>query len=214
MNFCKNYLSCWWAIFSTLREYEYHNLSKSLVRVVSLFLQVFIPIYRGFETRWELASSSTCLDWSFDSSPLIFYLIWRLSYEKQFQIHSHKKGTMSANIAVILVLYRRHTAEMVVAETCADLVVVHFVHSTLSTLFSLWWNGFWWTCFWRSSFWWRHLQELFLQTHYASDDITFRSAFNQMLFKLQIKFICSLIHSIRTSMNKSLIMVLYTWIRF
>ena len=30
---------------------------------------------------------------------------------------------MSANIAVILVLYRRHNAEMVVAETCADLVV-------------------------------------------------------------------------------------------
>jgi len=80
-----------------------------------------------------------------------------------------KKGTMSANIAVILVLYRRHNAEMVVAEACADLVVVHFVHSTLSTLFSLWWNSFWWTCFWRTSFWWRHLQERFLQTHYASD---------------------------------------------
>jgi len=71
---------------------------------------------------------------------------------------------MSANIAVILVLYRRHNAEMVVAVACADLVVVHSVHSTLSTLFSLWWNGFWWTCFW-----WRHLQERFLQTHYASD---------------------------------------------
>jgi len=76
---------------------------------------------------------------------------------------------MSVNICVIFVLYRRHNVEMVVAETCADLVVVHFVHSTLSTLFSLWWNGFWWTCFWRTGFWWRHLQERFLQTHYASD---------------------------------------------
>ena len=34
---------------------------------------------------------------------------------------------MSANIAVILVLYRRHSAEMVVAETCTDLVVVHML---------------------------------------------------------------------------------------
>ena len=44
---------------------------------------------------------------------------------------------MSAKIVVILVLYRRHNAEMVVAETCGDLVVVHFVHSTLSTIFSV-----------------------------------------------------------------------------
>jgi len=80
--------------------------------------------------------------------------------KKQFQIDSNREGTLSANIAAILVLYRRQNAEMVVADTCADLVVVHFVHSTLSTLFSLWWNSFWWTCFW-----WRHLQERFLQTH-------------------------------------------------
>jgi len=45
-------------------------------------LQVFIPIYRGFERRWELAGTSTCLAWSFDSSPLIFCLIWWLSYEE------------------------------------------------------------------------------------------------------------------------------------
>jgi len=57
------------------------------------------------------------------------------------------KETISANIVVILVLYRRHNAEVVDVETCADLVVVHFVHSTLSTLFSLWWNGLWWACF-------------------------------------------------------------------
>jgi len=57
--------------------------------------------------------------------------------KKQFQIHSNREGTMFANIVVILVLYRRQNAEMVVAETCADLVVVHFVHSTLSTFFSL-----------------------------------------------------------------------------
>ena len=33
---------------------------------------------------------------------------------------------------------------MVVAEACVELVVVHFVHCTLSTLLSFWWSGFWW----------------------------------------------------------------------
>jgi len=45
---------------------------------------------------------------------------------------------MSANITVILVLMYRHDAEMVVAEADAELVVVHFVHYTLSTLLSFW----------------------------------------------------------------------------
>ena len=33
---------------------------------------------------------------------------------------------------------------MVVAQPCAELVVVYFVHCTLSTLLSFWWSGFWW----------------------------------------------------------------------
>jgi len=45
---------------------------------------------------------------------------------------------MSANITVILVLMYRHDVEMVVAEAGAKLVVVHFVHCTLSTLLSFW----------------------------------------------------------------------------
>jgi len=57
--------------------------------------------------------------------------------KKNFKSIPITKGTISADIAVILVLYRRHNSEMVVAEACADLVVVHFVHSTLSTLLSL-----------------------------------------------------------------------------
>ena len=49
----------------------------ALYMFLSLFcLQVFIPIYRGFERRWELAVTSTCLAWSFDFSPLILCLIW------------------------------------------------------------------------------------------------------------------------------------------
>jgi len=61
--------------------------------------------------------------------------------KNQFQIHSTREGTISANITVILVLMYRHDAEMVVAEAGAELVVVHFVHfvhCTLSTLLSFW----------------------------------------------------------------------------
>jgi len=58
--------------------------------------------------------------------------------KNQFQIYSNKEGTMSANITVVLVLMYRHDAEMVVAEAGAELVVVHFVHCTLSTLLSFW----------------------------------------------------------------------------
>jgi len=54
--------------------------------------------------------------------------------KNQFQIHSNREGTISANITVIFVLMYRHDAEMVVAEAGAELVVVHFVHCTLSTL--------------------------------------------------------------------------------
>jgi len=57
--------------------------------------------------------------------------------KNQFQIHSNRKETMSANIIVILVLMYKHDAEMVVVEAGAELVVVHFVHCTLSTLLSL-----------------------------------------------------------------------------
>ena len=58
--------------------------------------------------------------------------------KNQFQIHSNREGTMSANITVILVLMYRHDAEIVVAEAGAELVDVHFVHCTLSTLLSFW----------------------------------------------------------------------------
>ena len=114
-------------------------------RVCVCILQVFIPIYRGFERRWEfsryinfaLLEALILHHWSFawfDNFPM----------KNQFQIHSTSEGTMFANITVILVLMCRHDAEMVVAEACVELAVVHFVHCTLSTLLSFWWSGFWW----------------------------------------------------------------------
>jgi len=52
----------------------------------------------------------------------------------------------------------------------------------------------------------------------SSGALFFRSIFFRRIFfrcfKLQYKFLCSLTCSIRTSMNKTLIMVLYTWTKF
>jgi len=45
-----------------------------------------------------------------------------------------QRNNVCSNIVVILVLIWRQVAEMVVAETCAEFVVVHFVHWPLSTL--------------------------------------------------------------------------------
>ena len=64
---------CWCVCDVLHREYWPFLLCCLVVLFV---LQVFIPIYRGFERRWELAVTSTCLAWSFDSSPLILCLIW------------------------------------------------------------------------------------------------------------------------------------------
>ena len=63
-DYCKNSLSCWCVCDVLHREYW-----PFLVVLSScILLQVFIPIYKGFERRWELAVTSTCLSWSFDSS--------------------------------------------------------------------------------------------------------------------------------------------------
>jgi len=167
-----------------------NNLSTSLVHVYvyvfSKSLSLFIEDLRGVRNQpaHQLVLTEALIfhHWSF---------AWfeDCAMKNNFKSIPITKGTISANIVVILVLYRRHNAEMVVVEACADLVVVHFVHSTLSTLFSLWWNSFWWSCLWRTSFWWRHPQVRFLQTHYASDflgalSIKCSSSFNLNSFAL------------------------------
>ena len=53
-----------------LRRFSQSNgLSFVFVYMCVFVLQVFIPIYRGLERRWELAVTSTCLAWSFVSYP-------------------------------------------------------------------------------------------------------------------------------------------------
>ena len=120
-------------------------------------LQVFIPIYRVFERRWEFSRyiNLSCFEalilhpWSFawfDSCPR----------KNQFQIHSITKGTTSAAMYCYLCLdIETKIAEMVVVE----LMVVHFVHCPLSTLVKL------------------------LLTRYASDDVSSGALFWTRFFR-------------------------------
>jgi len=83
----------------------------------------------------NLAVASSCPSWSFDSSHLIFFLIWYLSYEELISNpFRFQRNNVCCNIVVILVLIWRQVAQKVVAETSAELVVIHFVHCPLSTL--------------------------------------------------------------------------------
>jgi len=116
----------------------------------------------------NLAVASTCPSWSFDSSPLIFFLIWYLSYEELISNpFCFQRNNVCCNIVVILVLIWRQVTEIVVAETSAEIVVVHFVHCPLSTLMKgasdeicFWWPCFWWRVFRSSS------SDSFLQTQF------------------------------------------------
>ena len=205
MSLCKNYLSCWWAVFATWNMRE--ELNSRVCIYVYIFLHVFISIYREFERRWKTASSSLFLyrSWFDTFDPL---LDLKLVQWNQIQIHSIKYGKVSALVTVIFVVYRGHCAELVVAGTGVDIVVVLFVH-LLCQRFSVSEESlflmnlpldticFWWVCLWWTCFWWRHLQKLFLQTHSDSD---FPGALSFRCFSsFSLKFLCSLIHSIRTS---------------
>ena len=107
----------------------------------------------------NLAIASTCLVWSFDSSPLIFFLIWYLSYEELISNpFLFQRNNVCSNVIVIFVLIWRQVSEKVVAETSTELVVVHFVHCPLSTLVKELLMGyasddpcFWWRVFRSSS---------------------------------------------------------------
>ena len=131
-------------------------------------LQVFSSIYREFKRRWKLASSSLFLyqSWFDTNDPLpdLRIVIW-----KQIQIHSSKYGKVYALVAVILVVYRRHCAELVVAGTGVDIVVVLFVHCTLSTL---------------SSVWRIFASDESASDELASDDVIFRSSFFRRILTL------------------------------
>jgi len=178
----------------------------------SIFLQVFIPIYRGFERRWEFSRyiNLSCLKlWFFtlDLLPDLIVVLWRTNFKS---IPLLKEQRLQQSYCYPCLVVETKIAEMVVAE----LVVVHIIHCPLSTLVKLLLTRyasddhcFWWPCFW-----WRVLGAL-LQTRCFRRSTS--DAFLQMHFfrgfKLQIKFLCSLTCSIRIFMNSTLIIILYTW---
>jgi len=73
-------------------------------QVSLLILKVFTPLYRGVrETLW-IASTSKRVVWSIDQSPMIFCLIWLLSYEGSISNPFQVCRNIVAGVAVILVL--------------------------------------------------------------------------------------------------------------
>jgi len=82
MNNWKNSLSCWCFVFDVL-----HRVWHFAYRVVLyLILQVFIPIYRGFERRWEFSRyiNLSCLKlWFFtiDLFPDLILVLWRTNFK-------------------------------------------------------------------------------------------------------------------------------------
>jgi len=89
--------------------YESLSFSKSSL----LYIEVW-------KRRCWIASTSKRVVWSLIKSPMILCLIWLLSYEDQFQIHSKSGGHTGAGIVVVLVLLQTHIRVV-------EIVVVHFV---------------------------------------------------------------------------------------
>jgi len=158
----------------------------------------------------NLAVTSTCLAWSFDSSPLIIFLIWYSSYEELISNpFRFQRNNVCCNVVVILVLIWRQVTEKVVAETSAELVVIHFVHCPLSTLVKellmryasddhcFWWPCFWW-CVFRSS-----SSDSFLQTQFFRCILQMHSS---RCFSASNKFLCSWLVQ-----SESLWIVLWLW---
>ena len=108
-------------------------------------LQVFIPIYRGFERRWEFScyiNLSFLKLWFFtlDLLPDLIVVLWRTNFKS---IPLQKEHCLQQCYCYPCLDVETKIAEMVVAE----LVVVHFVHCPLSTLMKgasneicLWWS--------------------------------------------------------------------------
>ena len=131
MNSWKNSLSCWCFVYDVL-----HRVYWPCICVLFyFFLQVFIPIYRGFERRWELAVTSTCLAlklWFFTIHllPDLIIVLWRTNFKS---IPYEKEQGLQQCYCYLCLVVETKIAEMVVSE----FVAVHFVHCPLSTLVKL-----------------------------------------------------------------------------
>jgi len=82
MNYWKNSLSCWCFVFDVFQWV----LAFCLIMSYFFVLQVFIPIYRGFERRWEFSRyiNLSCLKlWFFtiDLFPDLILVLWRINFK-------------------------------------------------------------------------------------------------------------------------------------
>jgi len=129
MNNWKNSLSCWCFVYDVLHRV----LAFAFVCSLDLYiLQVFIPIYRSFERRWEFSRyiNLSCLKiwfFTFDLLPDLIVVLWRTNFKS---IPLQKEQCLQQSYCYPCLDVETKIAEMVVAE----LVVVHFVHCPLSTL--------------------------------------------------------------------------------
>jgi len=112
----------------------------------------FLPFFTDFSSFWRA--------WTFNQQ------IPEIDAQYQHNIAKIYKTEIKTCIsrAKIVVYFTCYQA-------CAELVVVQFVHCTMSTLLHFWWSSFWWSCFWWPCFWWHvfrsaFLQERILQTHF------------------------------------------------
>jgi len=66
---------------------------------------IYIEVWKR---RCELPAHQKTIFWSFDQSPMIFCLIWLLSYEGSISNSFQVWRNIVAGVAVILVLWQRH----------------------------------------------------------------------------------------------------------
>ena len=146
MNYCKNSLSCWCVCDVLHREYWPFCL---LCSIVVCFLQVFIPIYRGFERRWEFSRyiNLSCLKlWFFTIDPLpdLITVLWRTSFKS-------------------IPFEKEQCLQQCYCYSCLDVetkLQSSWLYTSYTVLCELWWSSFWRDasdnhCFWWPCFWWR-----------------------------------------------------------
>ena len=128
-------LMLWFRRLST----EYRPFCLMIRFTCVCILQVFIPIYRGYERSWEFSRyiNLSCLKlWFFtlDPFPDLILVLWRTNF-KSIPFPKEQR----------LLQYSCYSC--LDLETSAELVVVHFVHCPLSTLMKgasdeicFWWS--------------------------------------------------------------------------
>ena len=165
MNNWKNSLSCWCFVYDVLHR----ECWPFCLCVVHFTLQVFIPIYRGFERPWEFSHyiNLSCLNlWFFtiDLLPDLIIVLWRTNFKS---IPFEKKQC----------LQQRYCYSCLVVETKLQRWWLQSLslYTSYIVLCQLRWSSFWrdasdnhcfwWRCFWSSIF--RLVSsDALLQTHF------------------------------------------------